>query len=229
MSLPLQFFSFATLCCMNEPSSLEVKSEGAATLLNTKTRQLLAPFVGKTKSVKAASDELSVKLTTYYPYVKQFERAGLIGVVEVTPRSGRAVKHYRSVADGYFVPHTVSPLMVYYEELELKMHQTMWQALLKAWLTGTAELSTWGLRCYKYPDVGLGVMGAESQNEPGHLFSGKSPIIFPRWRTLELNQEQVRAVQLELRSILEKYTAAQAGSDAYLVRVATVPLPEEST
>ena len=209
------------------PKSHKVRDEEtAALLLNNKTRRLLSPFVGKKKSVKEASGELGVKLANYYPYVKQFERVGLIEVVEVVPRSGRAIKLYQTVADEFFIPHTVSPLMAHYEELELTMHQTMWQALLKAWLAGTDSVNTWGLRCYKDPDVGFDVMGAKSQGEPWDLFSGEGPIILPHWRTLSLSREQARAMQLELRDVLERYTQEQGGPDAYFLRLAMAPLPK---
>ena len=210
------------------PSSYEVRDErAAALLLNDKTRRLLAPFVGEKRSVKEASDELGLKLANYYPYVKQFERAGLIEVFEVLPRSGRAVKLYRSVANEFFIPHTVSPLLVYYEKGELNLHKTMWQAILQAWLVSTDGVSTWGLRFYKNVEGGFGVMGARSQGQPWDLFSGDDPIILPYWRKLKLSRDKARAMQLELHNLLERYTAEQDGGDDYLLRIAMAPLPQE--
>lgn len=205
----------------------EVRDERAAALLmNLKTRQFLLPFIGVKRSVKEACDELGLKLANFYPYVKQFEDAGLIEVAEVLPRAGRAIKRYRSVADEFFVPHTVSPLLAHYEELEKVRNRTLWHAILQAWLTTTDEVNTWGLRFYKHPKQGFEVMGARSQGEPWNLFQGEEPIILPYWAQLKLSREKARAMQLELHDLLERYTAEQDGSDDYLIRIAMAPLPE---
>ena len=208
-------------------STHEVTDEQAAALLmNDKTRRLLAPFVGSRRGVKEASAELGVKLANYYFYVKQFERAGLIEVVEVVPRAGRPVKLYQAVADEYFIPHTVGALLDAYGEDERAMHETLWRALRRAWTTNT-EGVTWGLRFRKRPDgPGLGVMGAQSKGEPWDLFSGEGPIILPYWRRLSLSREKARALQLELHEVLERYTKEQGGPDTYLVRLAMAPLPK---
>ena len=210
------------------PSICEVRDErAAALLLDNKTRRLLSPFVAATKSVKEASDELFMKLATYYPYVKGFERAGLIEVVEVVPRAGRAIKHYRSVADEYFIPHTVSPLMGHYEALELGMHNILFQAVLQAWSESTDEVNTWGFRFYKNPELGFSAMGARAKGEPWDLFRDEGPVILPYWRRLFLSREKARALQLELHEVLERYTAEQSGGDTYLLRIGLAPLTED--
>ena len=209
----------------NKSSICEIKSEAAATLLlRDKTRRFLAPFVGTRKSVKEASKQLGVNLSSFYPYVKQFERVGLIEVVEIVPRAGRPVKFYQTVADEFFIPHTLSPLLVYLEELQRVNHNTLWQATLRAWSASTAEISTWGFRFYSDPEIGFTAMGARSESEPWNLFEGEEPILLPYWRKLKLSREKARALQLELYGVLERYTAAQSESEDYLVRVAMAPL-----
>ena len=209
----------------NKSSVHEIRNEAAATLLlKDKTRRFLAPFVGTKKSVKEASEELGVKLANFYPYAKQFERVGLTEVVETVPRAGRSVKFYQTVADEFFIPHTLSPLLVYLEELQRVNHDTLWQATLRAWSASTAESSTWGFRFYSNPQIGFTAMGARSKSEPWDLFQGEEPILLPYWRKLKLSREKARALQLELYGVLERYTAAQSESEDYLVRVAMAPL-----
>ena len=211
----------------NANSVYEVQNEQAITLLmKDKTRRLLAPFVAEEKSIKEASGELGLKLANYYPYVKRFEAAGLIEVVRALPRVGKAIKRYRSVADEFFIPHTAAPLMAHYEALELANHEVLWRALSKAWLTNTDEVSTWGLRFYKHPEIGFSAMGARSKGEPWDLLSGEGPVTLPYWRRLRLSREKARAMQLELYELLERYTAEQDGQDDYLIRIAMAPLPK---
>lgn len=93
----------ATLLKMKEQNFsrvLEIKEEAtAALLLNTKTMDLLSPFVGAKRSVKEASEQMGMKLANYYFYVKQFERSGLLEVVEEVPRAGRPIKLYQTVKE----------------------------------------------------------------------------------------------------------------------------------
>ena len=210
-------------------SSLEVKSEAAATLLlNNKTRWLISPFVGEKKSIKEASNEMGMKLASYYAYVKRFERAGLIEVVEVQPRAGRAVKLYKTVADEFFIPHTVSPLLAYYEKLEDDYQKLLWRGILRALEAGSETMGAWGFKFYKHPEAGFAVSGARSQDEEWDLLMETSAIL-PYWRRLKLSREKAKALQRELFEILERYTAEQDALDdySYLVRVAMAPLPKQ--
>ena len=208
-------------------SSLEIKSEAAATLLlNNKTRWLISPFVGEKKSVKEASEQMGMKLASYYVYVKRFERAGLIEVVEVQPRAGRAIKLYKTVADEFFIPHTVSPLLAYYEKLEDDYQKLLWQGILKALEAGSEAMGAWGFKLYKHPKAGLAITGARSQDEEWDLLAEKSAIL-PYWRRLKLSREKAKALQHELHEVLDRYIVEQDELDdySYLVRVAMAPLP----
>ena len=211
----------------NVNSIHEVTGEYAATLLmNPKTRRLLTPFVGAEKSIKEASQELDIKVASYYPYVKKFEENGLLEVGQTLPRAGKAVKLYRSVADEFFVPHTAAPVMAYYEKLESTNQKILWQAILKSVMENTAEASTWGMRIYKHPDIGLSAMGAWSMGEPWDLTENAGPIFLPYWRNLSLSRERAQAMQKELLGVLERYTQEQDGPDAYFLRIAMAPLPK---
>ena len=205
----------------------EVKDErAAALLLDSETVNLLSPFIGAKKSVKEVSDEMGIKLANYYFYVKQFERTGLIKVVEEVARAGRPIKRYQAVADEFFIPHTLRPLLEHYGKDELSLHKTMWQAILQAWTTSSESVDTWGLRFYKHPELGLSVMGARSSGEPWDLLT-EGPVILPYWRKLKLSQEKARAMQLELHNLLERYTQEQDEGDPYLIRLAMAPLSEQ--
>lgn len=207
---------------------LEIKSEvAAALLLKDKTRRLLAPFALGKKSMKEASEALSIKLTTYYPYVKRFENAGLIEVVEVIARAGRSIKRYRTVADEFFIPHTLSPLLAHFEEIQHVSHNTLLQAMSRAWLESTDETNAWGFRFYVDPRIGFTAMGARSKGEPWDLLSGERPIVLPYWRKLKLSRDKARSMQRELQEVLERYTEEQDGRDDYLIRIAMAPSPKE--
>lgn len=92
----------------------------AALLSDPESKKYFAPFLGKPCTVKEAASEVGCALNTMLYRVKVFQKAGLLEVVEVRERPGRAVKVYRSTHDGYFVPFTATPFATLSERITVQ-------------------------------------------------------------------------------------------------------------
>ena len=204
----------------------EVTNERAAELLiKPKTRRFLTPFIGSRKSIKEASDELSMKLVDLYPYVKKLEKAGLISVVGTLPGTGRDVKLYQTVADEFFVSYKVTPIVAAFEREERALNAELWHAFSEVLQTQTDEQNPWGLRFYKTATYEMSVVGSTSQGEPRNVLTDEGAVILLNWRKLMLDQKRARALKKELYEVLERYTEEADGLQAYLVRLGMAPLP----
>ncbi len=64
----------------------------------------LEPFIGFERTVTEAADTLKVPLDRLYFRVRRAHALGILRVVRLEPRVGRAVKRYTASADGFFVP-----------------------------------------------------------------------------------------------------------------------------
>jgi hypothetical protein len=72
-------------------------------VLDLRSRRYLIPYLGQVRSVSEAAAELSVSLSRMSYQTGQLKKVGLIEEVEVRPRAGRPVSHYRSTSDQYLV------------------------------------------------------------------------------------------------------------------------------
>ena len=103
-----------------------VQNEKRAKLLTEHASfQYFAPFVARTCTVSCAAKEAGCNLDTMMYRVRTFLGAGLLSVVRVEKRAGRAVKHYRSVHDAYFIPFDATPFADLAEEAQqiLRAHE----------------------------------------------------------------------------------------------------------
>lgn len=81
----------------------------------------LGPFLGRESSISAAARELRRPLDAVRYRVRRLLRAGLVEVVREVPRAGRAVRIYRSTADGFVVPFDVTPFADHEERLRASL------------------------------------------------------------------------------------------------------------
>jgi len=96
----------------------EVRDPVQARLLtDPNARNLLAPFIGAERSLTQAAQEVGCSLQRLAYRVQQFQDAGLLREVRQQRRSGRPVRFYRAVADGFHVPFEYTP----FDDLEAMM------------------------------------------------------------------------------------------------------------
>lgn len=83
--------------------------EAARWLTAPETLALLGPFLGRAASVGEAAAVLGLSVKDAYYRVKRMLELGIVEVVAVEPRAGRAVKRYSTRCGGFFVPFGLTP------------------------------------------------------------------------------------------------------------------------
>ena len=211
---------------MKETKSPRIISDPktADTLLNPITLRQLEPFLGEAKTVSEAAQETQQKANTVLARVKRFVTLGLLEVAFEEKRGGRAVKHYRSVADMFFVPYEASTA----ESLErmMKGREQYWESLLRRNVVRTRfqEVGTWGTRIYKDERGRLQIQSAITPDKNYTMLETSYPAVLSAWRdSVYLDYEDAKTLQNEMFNLLKRYTQKR-GAQRYIVRLGLAPL-----
>lgn len=195
----------------------------AALLTDPASKRFFAPFLAQDRTVREAAELVGCALNTMLYRVKVMAAAGLLEVVEVRPRAGRAVKVYRSVHDAYFVPFGVTPYATLEERVAVQGRP------LFARLTSAcaAALHTHGLSGNA---LLLGENGAVWTTDlPPEVTQDGQPLVFSDM-TVHLGKEQAHQTARQLAGTFRE--AVQAGQPQpdlaqdrqYVMMVALIPL-----
>jgi predicted ArsR family transcriptional regulator len=123
--------------------------ETARLIVDDGAQRFLRPFLSRECTAKAAADKLGVSLSLMSYWLKRFQAAGLLEVVRLEPRSGRAVRVYRSTADVFIAPFESLPsatLMEFFGTFGEEQQRRFTQALgrvAETWL-----VSDWAVWSY---------------------------------------------------------------------------------
>ena len=209
------------------PSILRVENaEAAAVLTNPHTLRQLEPFLARDLTVKEAAAETGEKPNTVLSRVRRFLRLGLLEVVREEPRQGRAVKVYRSAADGFFVPFEATSA----ESLEaaLAERDAYWQDLLRRNVVRARleKVETYGTRIYRDPRGRLQVQMAVTPEYNHTTLGSNDPAVLSAWRdAVYLDFEDAKALQLEMFDLLKRYQQKR-GAQRYIVRLGLAPVQQ---
>jgi DNA-binding transcriptional ArsR family regulator len=206
---------------------LEVRDAARAKLLlDAEARRVLGPFMAGERSVTEAANALGLKPNTLLKRVKALERMGLLRVVRVEERAGRAIKHYSSVAASFFVPFVVTDL------------HTL-EALLLAATDQPNRLIARGMaHALETQAQNLGYI--VSQHEEGGLrhdlsldgrtefdpVSSEHTTFARAWGTLRFDFAAAKRFQVELLELLERYSGGPGAG--YFALVSFAPLPPDA-
>lgn len=204
-----------------------VETPAAVRLLtNASSRRYFEPFLARECSVGQAARELGVAPNRMLYHVRQAHDLGLLRVVRVQRRAGRAVRFYRSGADGYFVPFEVTPA----ETLEswLLPLEAAWQA---RWVEGAARAirdssALLGLRLWREGSGGTGTVIAKPTPEPpvpvDAALLTELPVL-SLWGELHLDPGDVEELQAALLDLYGRFTP-RSGRGRHLVHLAVTPV-----
>jgi hypothetical protein len=202
---------------------------------DVQARRFLEPFIGQERTVSEVAAELHVHMSSVLYRVRQFGRLGLVAEPRLETRKGRPIKHYRSVADGFFVPFRATPLEAQealsphtFSELQRALNESVGQA----WLKAAGEPQPLGVHIYRDgngrlnhnivpdPDADLPTRFFDQLVEPD------GPAVWDTWGSLKLLPHDAKALQLEIASLLGRYRpeVVPEGGDEYIVRLAMAPL-----
>jgi hypothetical protein len=90
---------------VSNQTSMTVRHPAQVDLLMSVTgAQRAGVFMGREHTLGTAAAELSIPASSLAYWVKQLLAAKLITITRLEPRAGRAIPHYRAVADEFIVP-----------------------------------------------------------------------------------------------------------------------------
>ena len=168
--------------------------------------------------------------------VRQLLRLGLIELVRLEPRRGRAIKFYSAVAEGFYVPFSLTPHATTetlapdtFSDLHLRLNQS----IAAAWTSTAGEPQALGIHVFRRPDgfVSQNITPHPDAQEPYRFFAdlceADAPAVWDTWGTRQLSFESAKRLQRELAEVLERYPDEAAfGNGTYMVRLAMAPLNE---
>ena len=198
--------------------------EAAAILTNPHTLRQLEPFLARENTVKDAAAETGEKPNTVLSRVRRFVRLGLLEIVREAPRQGRAVKVYRSTADGFFVPFEATSAETL--EAALAERDAYWQDLLRHNVVRARleKVETYGTRIYRDPRGRLQVQMAVTPEQNYTTLAPDDPAVLSAWRdAVYLDFEDAKTLQREMFSLLKRYQQKR-GAQRYIVRLGLAPI-----
>ena len=204
---------------------LEVNNPVQARLLtNPTSRSLLEPFIGSEKSVTQAAIELGCSVQRLLYRVRQFQEAGLLEQTRQEPRSGRPIRVYWAVADGFHIPFAFTPFADM-EALIAKQHAPTDRLRNRA----SARLALEGSSGGRYRDAASGELNVESDAPAPDNLTERMRGQVGNDVTLEvyLKPETARAFTLELRDLCAHLQAAslpETQGQRVLVHLSLLPL-----
>ncbi|WP_027483452.1 hypothetical protein [Deinococcus pimensis] len=191
--------------------------DAAALLADPARRALLHPFLDRTSSLAGAARELDLPLPRLHYWARRFLNLGLIEVVDVRKRAGRAVRLYRSTARAFFVPFEASSAETF--EAKLVRDEAALQARLSALQARSLRQGARspGTLVWRV-DEGL-VRAAAFPRQPSE------GVVFGVWFERPLGKTRALALKAELLALVERYAALPTEEDAggVLLRVALAP------
>lgn len=207
------------------PSVLVVTNPAMADAL-TKQRILkqLTPFFGQTCTVLEAAQQTNTKANTMLSQVKRLQALGLIKVVKEQRRKGRSIKHYRAVADVFFVPYEITTA----DTLEAMMAERdkYWATQLRKGVVHARaeDVGSWGTRIYVDDRHRLQIQTAVTPEKNHTMLDKDRPAALSAWRdSVYLDYEDAKALQREMFALLLKYQRKE-GAQRYIVRMGMAPL-----
>jgi hypothetical protein len=195
--------------------------EQVAFLTDPRLRPFVTSFLGRSASVSQVAAELNVKINAMLYRAQQLQACGLLKVDHLESRTGRAVRHYRCVADAFFVPFSATA----FETLEAQVRQS--EALLHhgfAQALGTQRQQQgleegWGTLLSR---DAVGNVNVESVHLGLNSTGGASDLLpLSMWSNLYLRPDTALVFAERLRALFTEYTEQPSEEDGtlYLLHV----------
>jgi len=206
----------------------------AKLLSEPKSFRYFAPFLAKTCTASRAAAGVGCNLDTMLYRIRTFLKAGLLEVVRLEKRSGRPIKHYRSVFDSYFVPSSATSYVNYEDEVRQMLR--MYEDVIAKELARTRRtLNRQGLRIYRDR---RGEVSSHTASSEEHIIDYDTLPELAQSRELaavtlaEIFTDELLLTDKEARTLLsdlyklwrENKREPESSREPYLLRVVLVPL-----
>ena len=176
--------------------------------------RVLMLCAGRDRSLSDLQSSLKVPLNKLHYHVSRLLEAGLLLVNRAEPRAGRAIRHYKSVAESFVVPQDRLP-----ELPSDKLSSELRRSLAKE--QGRTDE---GVLLYSAGAEGkvLVKLTPREQSAPSRGME--------LWRLMKLGPTERTNLARELNELLERYSGLcpQAGRESFLVHAAFAPASEKS-
>lgn len=212
--------------------------EAARAIADPAAFRYLEPFMARERSVSQVARELGLSISGVLYRVRQFERLGLLTRARVERRGGRPIVHYRSAADGYFVPFratTVTNQEALAAHAFRRLREQLDESIGRAWVKGFGEERPIGIQVYRSPqgrvarNIAPDPDTTSGEGPLDALLAASAPAVWDSWSTLNLRLEEAKALQRELAELMQRYrTADPSERGRYMVRLAIAPLAPET-
>jgi hypothetical protein len=191
----------------------------ARALLDPASLRFLRPFLGRERSVAEAAAEIGAPLDTMLYRARRLEALGLLEVARLEPRKGRAVKRYRSVANGFRVPPRAAPPGG--AETVLNAAGEYWQRrLVRGVLRALGDEDGPTLRVFRTRDGRV-----RSDVAPGDppVAGAHGAAVMDATMLIRLEEEEARAFQRDLLELWQRYAGRHERGRWHLARLSLAP------
>lgn len=187
----------------------KVSTEEQARLLSDpKGSDFIHPFIGRESSVSAAAQALGCSVQTMHYRVKQLVAAGLLELVREEKRAGRAVKHYRSVSEAFFIPDDLTKHADLEERLLTDFQPTM-KVIAKGLAEGIRREGRTGQCMFQDAPGRVSSYGCVERPDKAIELNLDYPFRQPntdRRGSIYLTDDEARTLGQELGSLFEQYS-----------------------
>lgn len=178
------------------------REDQAAILANPKSRRYFEPFLGRENSVASASRELNCSVETMTYRTKTFLQADLLKVVHDQKRRGRSIKHYRAVADVFFLPFVNMGQADVRETLQMQYSNRL-EPLVAGIARVVDKSQTTGQYFYCDPEGEVWLSGSPPEKQPQSV--SEMATALDAFGELHLTKEQATQLKQELSTLVDRY------------------------
>lgn len=190
----------------------------AAFLMDPIKRQRVRPFLGQENTVKGAAEELGISISLMHHHTQKMLALGLLKVVREVPRAGKAILWYRSVADAFYVPFSLTSfetMQAAYLKGEAPWQQRFTEGLLKVALQMETPETTWGVLIRRDQHGDFDVTSSFGPDQEAPELPGAQ---WSNWTEIHLTPDEALALRAELQNIWLRYRGKRSGQ-RYLLRL----------
>ena len=196
----------------------------ARLLTHPVSKEFFKPFLARERTVSQAAAELGRSVSATLYRVKTFLRAGLLYVAREEKRSGRPIKHYRSVADTFLIPSETTPYAGLEERLSAQLEPFLHDLVQR--LARAYRENGWDVQSmYRGEEGTVWTNYAVDTLENAVIENFRSPVVLYRDATAQLTGEEAKALQRTLNDLFERSLERRGQGKRYTLQVALVPLP----
>ncbi len=204
-------------------------ADAARALTDPKAQRYLLPFIGAELSLSEAARHLGVKPNALLYHIDKFLALGLLEVARVEPRRGRASKLYRTSAERFFVPFSLTradTVQSLSAETSVRSEKLFQRDLINAEM---AFGDDWGVAIYPMDDGSLSIDLTTSREHPAEdtafILDAAHPAVWSCWLEVNLGLEEAKTLQRELVTLWERYRQRRDPDEPrYTLRLGLAPV-----